>query len=409
MNEIGLDKFVDEYGDERDDIIQENLMIKEFNSKIENTNFHIYGLKGKWGVGKTTFIRLWEKSLNKNKFSVVHIDAFEKDYIQEPFEIIFSAFKEFMKENNISNLDAKGVIDCAKKIGFATLKGAGAMLINKFIFKDDQKVFADTFLNAFDYDSNSQDEDMCEKLKSLLKKIVEKVGGKKLYIVVDELDRCRPDFALEILEKIKHFFVIDGVKFILIYNPILFKGIVMQKYGCASEESESYFNKFIEYEIPFVINPNVLGDYIAYEVKLLSEQGCLLDSNVGYYVSRSSKIIAEVLIYFNQKSLRQIRKFIASVRLFEDVGEPRRVKMSLIISLLKLINENEYNEIVDYLKKNKFFDADAPKRHTYEKICSFFKLFDPKYLVNSDKSELDLYAELFEEFYENELKYFELT
>ncbi|HAL18484.1 MAG TPA: hypothetical protein DCO86_02520, partial [Spirochaetaceae bacterium] len=346
-----LETFTDEYGNARGDIIQEDSLIKEFNEKIENTNFHIYGLYGGWGTGKTTFVKLWERRVDGNKNSVIHIDAFEKDYIQDPFGILFSAFKKFMKDNGISQSDAKGLIDCAKKVAFASLKGMGTVLINRFIGEENLKVFADSFLDNFDYNIKDNEVDICEELKDSLKKILEKTGGKKLYIVIDELDRCRPDFALEMLERIKHIFAIDGVKFVLVYNPILFKGIVMKKYGCLSEESESYFSKFIEYEIPFSVNQK-LREYIDYEVGVLSNQGCLLDSNVVGYIRGFSSSIAKVLSYYGVFSLRQISKFISSVKILEDYGDTINVKFSLAICLLKMINKEECDGIIDYLRKN---------------------------------------------------------
>ena len=37
-------------------------------------------------------------------------------------------------------------------------------------------------------------------------------------IVIDELDRCRPSYAVEILEMAKHLFSVDRVVFVLSIN-----------------------------------------------------------------------------------------------------------------------------------------------------------------------------------------------
>ena len=36
-----------------------------------------------------------------------------------------------------------------------------------------------------------------------------------LFVFIDELDRCRPTYAIELLERIKHLLDIDGLVFIL--------------------------------------------------------------------------------------------------------------------------------------------------------------------------------------------------
>ena len=68
---------------------------------------------------------------------------------------------------------------------------------------------------------------------------------KPVYVIIDELDRCRSDFALETLERIKHIFSVKGVKFILVYNEDVMKCIIKSKYGIETN-SERHLNKFVQ-------------------------------------------------------------------------------------------------------------------------------------------------------------------
>ena len=57
-------------------------------------------------------------------------------------------------------------------------------------------------------------------LKSELKKFVESLDTKEecplpFVFFIDELDRCKPDFAIELLERAKHLFNIPGILFVL--------------------------------------------------------------------------------------------------------------------------------------------------------------------------------------------------
>jgi len=55
------------------------------------------------------------------------------------------------------------------------------------------------------------------ELTELVAALRKKSGGasKPVIFVVDELDRCRPPYALELLEKIKHLFSVEGLVFVL--------------------------------------------------------------------------------------------------------------------------------------------------------------------------------------------------
>lgn len=65
-----------------------------------------------------------------------------------------------------------------------------------------------------------------------------------IVIVIDELDRCRPDYALAVLEVIKHFFAVPKVHFILGINGEALESSVRARYG-VDVDAESYLRKFI--------------------------------------------------------------------------------------------------------------------------------------------------------------------
>lgn len=64
-------------------------------------------------------------------------------------------------------------------------------------------------------------------------------------IIIDELDRARPDYSLELLEKIKHLFSVKGMVFLLVMNREQFEKGIAYKYGDIN--TGLYLNKFIHY------------------------------------------------------------------------------------------------------------------------------------------------------------------
>ena len=70
-----------------------------------------------------------------------------------------------------------------------------------------------------------------------------------LVIIIDELDRCRPLFALNVLERIKHFFSVPGVHFVLGCHLGQLRKAVQVAYG-AEIDAHTYLQKFIHFTVP---------------------------------------------------------------------------------------------------------------------------------------------------------------
>ena len=87
--------------------------------------------------------------------------------------------------------------------------------------------------------------------KGELKAFIEKLKHKKLILIIDELDRCRPDYAVKVLETIKHFFDIDGLFVVLPINEIRLTKYINGFYNIEdNKDDEKYLHKFINDTIP---------------------------------------------------------------------------------------------------------------------------------------------------------------
>lgn len=73
-----------------------------------------------------------------------------------------------------------------------------------------------------------------------------KQDKKPLVFIIDELDRCRPDFALSLLERIKHFFSVPNVHFILGIHSGQLENSVRSFYGNGID-AHNYLQKFIHF------------------------------------------------------------------------------------------------------------------------------------------------------------------
>lgn len=164
---------------------------------------------------------LLEKKENKEPPLVISLNAWESDYNGDPLYAIVSALADAVQK---TGGDAGGLLEAAKDFGwFAT--AIGSQVVNKFTGIDpvaagdvaekkkvDRRKDIQLSLDSFScYQGRKR---AMESLKIAIREIVSSSTPKALFLV-DELDRCRPDYAISYLETIKHLFDTNGAVFIV--------------------------------------------------------------------------------------------------------------------------------------------------------------------------------------------------
>ncbi len=198
----------------------------------------VLAVDGQWGSGKTIFLKMWLGELKKLGFPVVYFDAFANDYMEDAFvplaaEIIGLAQTKLKAD--LSKLDdlkvkttkvAKVVMRSALKIGIkvATFGALDAGDIEGTIADEVETVF-DKHIGELITKHDVVKSDMVafkEALESLPKLFSPDFQSdeqvKPIVVIIDELDRCRPSYALQLLERMKHFFSVPKVHFVLGVN-----------------------------------------------------------------------------------------------------------------------------------------------------------------------------------------------
>ena len=228
----------------------------------------VIALEGEWGEGKSTFVRQWQCMLNIEEHDIpsVYFDAFEMDHHDDAFSAIASVIYKALNEKPYKDQAEKRKFneklkDLGKRLAPVALKtifhlstfGALSALrtehsedvIDAFTqdyseamsehfmarvtsFDDDQKVVSDFRKNLFDVTKINTTEDG---------QII------PLVIIIDELDRCKPTYALSVLEMIKHFFSVPTLRFVLVMQSDALIAAVKQKYGI--DNGFEYLQKFI--------------------------------------------------------------------------------------------------------------------------------------------------------------------
>lgn len=266
-----------------DRVKKENEFQDYFDRKIFSTNLTnlllstedslIISINAKWGEGKTTFVKKWQDDLASNDiFIPIYFDAFKNDFASDAFislaVTIQKAIQNYNKKNgrkNTSDSLINRYAESATSLGFELAKMALNTTLNistggllqadnliDFLFgkarqfdKNENKALIDEKYDSF-LKRNETIEDYHRALKDLLKS--DDGESRKIIFFIDELDRCRPSFAIQVIEKVKHLFSIENVNFVLTVNRNQLIQIIQHSYGVDNEDADLYFQKFIDIE-----------------------------------------------------------------------------------------------------------------------------------------------------------------
>ena len=86
-----------------------------------------------------------------------------------------------------------------------------------------------------------------EKINNFLEQILQEYGD-RIIVIVDELDRCNPAYAVRLLERIKHYFAHEHTTFVFSINSKELQNTIKQYYG-ASFDASRYLDRFFDYRV----------------------------------------------------------------------------------------------------------------------------------------------------------------
>jgi hypothetical protein len=365
--------FTDEFDIERVDELDSLKYLNVFNSFITNSNCNVFALSGSWGSGKTSFIQMWENMLKNENKLFVHIDAFKMDYESDTFIMFIMAFKNALKDKKgIDETKYSKFINTAKNIfsirnllkfgiNFAIEKTGGMESIKEFI--------NDTATNSFDL--LTEEKTLYDKLHSSLIELMD--DKEPLYIIIDELDRCRPDFALETLEKIKHIFFVKNVKYILVYSDIIMRSIINKKYGSIIN-AHRYLQKFIQKTYFFDNKERELRKWYIKEVQNIL--GNYDTNRRSITITNCDKPLFEICKKYNLK-LRDIQHLLYNLS-SHNFSNDKMIVTLFCFELLSIINIDEYRIMINEHKEygNNTTGKSTSRENFYNLLMCFHEFIE---------------------------------
>lgn len=200
-------------------------------------------------------IEVGEKE-SKNDFRVIYIDAFKNDYCSDPLEVVAaSILNSLTGDDKLKKYRAKFQDLAASLITSIALRGI-EYATNGSVKPEDVKA---AVVSRFQETEN--EISLVENFKSSLEKIGK---SKKTLVIIDELDRCRPDFALKLIERVKHVLDAKNIQFLLVSNREVLEQNIASTYGYDGSHAQSYMQKFFDLEIDLPFREANAEQYLEY-------------------------------------------------------------------------------------------------------------------------------------------------
>jgi len=244
-----------------DDLLDRKGRAEFLSNYLDQDICRVLNIDSPWGAGKTYFLKNWRfQLLHENFRPVVYFNAWENDFLDDPLLSLVSVIRDQLAEHRgVQPLVEEKVREFTKRAGELALAIAPSMM--KAAAK---KYLGEDFLDVLDGEATAEAaEKFVEKilgknqealsavdqfqrsLAELFKVVSGKNGGKPVYIFIDELDRCRPTYAIELLERVKHFFAIEGCRFVIATDTEQLAHAICAVYG-SGFASKRYLKRFFD-------------------------------------------------------------------------------------------------------------------------------------------------------------------
>ena len=205
----------------------------------------VVSLDAEWGMGKTTFLRMWQGHLHQQGFPVVMFNAWDNDFANEPFLALSEELREALSRYDgvepgavemLAASATKVLVNSVPAIVGLTVNlatgGVGGGLVEGAV----GHVMA---LGKPDPSRYGKAKEAMSEFRSALETAADAQAAVEgvsppLVVLIDELDRCRPSNAVELLEVLKHLFAVKGVVFVLAVNRSQLEHAVKALYGPSS-------------------------------------------------------------------------------------------------------------------------------------------------------------------------------
>lgn len=327
------------------------------------TDSKVITIEAGFGHGKTFFRKAWAQELSAAGEVVIEIDAQQSDHSGEPVVTFLGALlaergtsgKTVMATLKEKGLNLAGIV--GRGIARAVLSKGAEEIIEKVgdlleRYVEGQKALKETLEEAEAglstyagqliatqlVTEHARQTELPAQIRAIRDALTEGKAAKRVVVLIDELDRCRPDYAIALLEAMKLVFNEDGFVFVLLVNAEYLNDIADHRYGtgkiCKNDTektSEKYMEKFVDFRLKLRAPPEALAEATR-ELVAKIELAIPFGDDPAFSVMAAADLAAKIAPE-SGLSFRQIKRVVERVDLVARCYRHRPIDLPLLTLL----------------------------------------------------------------------------
>lgn len=319
------------------------------------TKSRVISIEAGFGQGKTYFRRAWAQHLRNSGEFVIEFDALETDQSGDPVLSFVGALitaksrsgrdlKATIKEKSLklAGVASRSLIRAALREGADEILEASSdwlkdhapdiVALDAVIDRVEAQMSnaAGKLLATHLAAERARNVELPTQIDALRDALTDQSENNRVIVLIDELDRCHPEYAISLLEAMKLVFGRDGFVFFLMVNPTYLESIAHHRFGIKPVD-ELYLDKFVDLRLRLGAPTNRKADAardLMKEITVTRPFGLSED----FTVEAASDLVASI-IGQREFSFRQIKRIIERVDLATRCYRDQRIDLPLLVFL----------------------------------------------------------------------------
>lgn len=306
-----------------------------------------FAINGVWGSGKSFVLDILQEELEKiqsestmtDRFFVIRYNCWKYDYYEEPLIAIVSSLLSSIDEkirlfpDPKKTREVQGVLKATGEvllsIGSIALKNKAGVDIQQAyeIIKTGKNDGAEAYAKESKYDIYFSFKKVMEKLSGVLQKLAEE---QTVIFLVDELDRCLPEYAVKVLERLHHLMEEkNNIITIISIDKEQLMSSVKQIFGF--DKPEKYLEKFINFDVK--LDYGIVSEQI---VEKYSDYVSMFNKDLFQFEDSVEEYLQEVFRDIDIRSQEQLMKKISLVHklLYSDKKDYTFMCMEILLAVM---------------------------------------------------------------------------
>lgn len=278
----------------------------------EQRGSYVLNIDAKWGFGKSFFLERFKKDLEAD-YTVVYVNAWASDYADDPLLAVMVALESVLVVGKTKTLQdtLQKLKNASGAVAVTSIKHLAIHTAKRFIGPDGAEAVSESLDSSIETSAEDAAEEIIgrhaeaaikgfeiakksvdEFKRNLSKLVASKKVRRPLFVLIDELDRCRPSYAITLLERVKHLFDVEDVAFVIATDTEQLRHAVGAVYG-SGFDGAGYLLRFFDrrYEFAEASTARLVASFFeanAVQSECLSSPGD--DNHIEYVASFAQAI-----------------------------------------------------------------------------------------------------------------------